>query len=135
MNSRLALTLTGAAMAAALTAWTIATVRRWRRKSPDEVERLRRLVIHSRGRITHGYIVDVLEAASDSAQRTTIVYSYKVAGVNYEVGQDISAFPNILASARSLPGHDGLVKYDPKQPANSIVMCEDWSGIRTTKSS
>ena len=130
MNSRLALTLTGAAMAAALTAWTIATVRRWRSKSPDEIERLRRLDIHRRGRITHGYLVDVIEAAPDSADRTTIVYSYEVAGVNYEVGQDISSFPSIIAAARSLPGHDGLIKYDPKQPSNSIVTCEDWSGIR-----
>jgi len=49
----MALTLTGAAMAAALAAWTIAAVRRWRRKSPDEIERLRRLDIHRRGRNQH----------------------------------------------------------------------------------
>jgi hypothetical protein len=23
-----------------------------------------------------------------------------------------------------------LVKFDPRNPANSIVLCEDWSGLR-----
>lgn len=130
MNARLALILTGAAMAAALAAWGVAAVRRWRSKSPDEIERLRRLDLHRWGRITHGQIVDVLDSASDSAPRTTIVYSYSVAGVVYEVGQDVTALPKLVLAAPSLPGHGILLKYDQKQPANSIVACEDWSGIK-----
>lgn len=116
-------------MALALAAGTVIYVRRWRRKSPDEIERLRRLDLHRRGRITHGHIVDVLDTTPDSAPRTTIVYSYEVAGVSYEVGQDVTALPDIVSRAQKLPGHDVLIKHDPKLPANSIVACEDWVGI------
>lgn len=119
------------AMAAGLAAGTIVYVRRWRRKSPDEVERLRRLDLHRRGRITHGHIIDVLDTTVDSVPRMTIVYSYEVAGVSYEVGQDITLLPEVASRAHKLPGHDVLVKHDRKQPANSIVTCEDWSGITT----
>jgi hypothetical protein len=118
-------------MAAVLAAGTIHTIRRWRRKSPDEIERLRRLDLHRRGRITHGHITDVLDTTLDSVPRTTIVYSYEVAGVSYEVGQDITLLPEVASRAQKLPGHDVLVKHDRKQPANSIVTCEDWSGINT----
>ena len=121
--------LAGALMAAALSAWAITAIRRWRRKSPDEIERLRRLDIHSRGRITHGHIVDVVESTFDSTPRTTIVYSYEVAGVSYEVGQDVTALPEVASCAAKLPGHDVLIKHDRKQPANSIAVCEGWSGI------
>jgi hypothetical protein len=121
--------LAGALMAAALSAWAITAIRRWRRKSPDEIERLRRLDIHRRGRITHGHIVDVVESTFDSTPRTTIVYSYEVAGVSYEVGQDVTALPEVASCAAKLPGHDVLIKHDRKQPANSIAVCEEWSGI------
>ncbi len=118
-----------AATAVALTAWTVSAVRRWRRKSPDEVERLRRLDLHHRGRITHGHIIDVVETTADSLARTTVVYAYEVAGVSYEVGQDVTALPNVVALAQMLPGHDVMVKHDRRQPANSIVACEGWTGI------
>jgi len=129
VNSRLLLSLAGAAMAAGLAAGTIFYIRRWRRKSPDEIERLRRLDIHRRGRITHGHIVGVVESTLDSGPRTMIVYSYEVAGVSYEVGQDITLLPEVASRAHNLPGNDVLIKHDRKQPANSIAVCEAWSGI------
>ncbi len=127
--SRLALGLTGAAMGAVLAAYAIVRIRSWRRKSPGEIERLRRLDLHRRGRITHGQIVDVLDSEPDSPPRLTLVYSYEVAGVSYEVGQDVAALPEIALRANSLAGRNVSVKYDRKQPANSIVVCEDWSGF------
>lgn len=116
-------------MAAGLAAGAIFYIRRWRRKSPDEIERLRRLDLHRRGRITHGHIIDVVESTLDSGPRTMIVYSYEVAGVSYEVGQDVTALPEVASRAPQLPGNDVLIKHDRKQPANSIVACEDWTGI------
>jgi len=116
-------------MAAGLAAGTIFYIRRWRRKSPDEIERLRRLDIHRRGRITHGHIVGVVESTLDSGPRTMIVYSYEVAGVSYEVGQDITLLLEVASRAHNLPGNDVLIKHDRKQPANSIAVCEAWSGI------
>ena len=133
MTSRLMLGLTGAAMAAALAAGTIYYIRRWCRKSQDEIERLRRLDLHRRGRITHGQIVDVLNSVSESDPRTTVVYSYEVAGVSYEVGQEVTALPDLVSQAQTLPGHDVLIKYDQKQPTNSIVACEEWCGITTLR--
>ncbi len=127
--SRLALGMMGAAMAAGLAAYAITRIREWRRKSPDEIERLRRLDLHRRGRITHGHIVDVLDSTVEALPRLTVVYSYEVAGVSYEVGQDVTTLPELATRARTLAGRNVSVKYDRKQPANSIVACEDWSGI------
>jgi hypothetical protein len=52
-----------------------------------------------------------------------------VAGATYAAAQDVSALPEIAAAAPFLPGHTTSVKYDPKQPTNSILACEDWCGI------
>jgi len=110
------------------------TLRRARRKDPDEIERRRRMELHRLGRITAAEIVDLLEPESGIPvaglrRPLMIVYKYEVAGVTYEVSQDISA----LSSVRSvcLTGtQTASVKYDPKAPTNSIVLCEEWSGIR-----
>jgi hypothetical protein len=123
------LSAAGAAAVVALSAWTVTAIRRWRRKSPEEIERLRRLDLHRQGRITHGHILDVMETPADPVPRTTVFYAYEVAGVSYEVGQDVTALPEIAARAQTLPGHDVLVKHDRRQPANSIVACEDWTGV------
>ena len=58
-----------------------------------------------------------------------VSYSYEVAGVTYEAAQDVTALPGIAAMARFLPGQTASVKYDPKRPANSIIACEEWSGL------
>lgn len=129
--SRLALGMTGAAMAVGLAAYAVTRIREWRRKSPEEVERLRRLDLGRRGRITHGHIVDVVDTGPESQSRLTIVYSYEVAGVSYEIGQDVTALPGIASRAPSLAGHAVSIKYDRKQPTNSIVACEDWCGIKS----
>jgi hypothetical protein len=125
----LALGLAGAAVAAALAAWTIPRIRFWRRKSPDEIERLRRLDIYRRGRIASGHIVDILESEVGGAVRITVVYSYEVAGVSYEVGQDVTALTDLASQAHGLAGQTVSVKYDPKTPTNSIIACEGWSGV------
>jgi hypothetical protein len=59
----------------------------------------------------------------------TLLYEYEVAGATYAAAQDVSALPEIAAAASFLPGHPASVKYDPKQPTNSILACEDWCGI------
>jgi hypothetical protein len=58
-----------------------------------------------------------------------LLYDYEVAGVTYEAAQDLSAMPEIAAAAPFLPGQTTSVKYDPKQPTNSILACEVWCGI------
>lgn len=108
-----------------------ARILRWRRKDPAELERLRRLDINRRGRIGAGRIVDLLEPQTAEAKSALVGYSYEVAGVTYQAAQDVTALPEIAAMARHLSGQTASVKYDPKRPANSIVACEDWSGLAT----
>jgi hypothetical protein len=103
----------------------------WWRKHPAELERLRRLDIHKRGRISVGRIVDSVEAEAAGLRSSLVVYSYEVAGVAYEAAQDVTALPEIAAIAQFLSGRTASVKYDPKRPANSIVACEEWSGLGT----
>jgi len=110
-------------------------VRRARRKDPDEIERRRRMELHRRGRITAAEIIDLVEPESgipDARARRPlmIVYKYEVAGVTYEVSQDISALSPVVRSVCLTGSQTASVKYDPKAPTNSIVLCEEWSGIR-----
>jgi len=69
-----------------------------------------------------GMILDVLE--------TTIEYSYDVRGVEYIATQDLSALQDRLPAPRLSIAGPASIKYDPRNPANSIVLCEDWSGLR-----
>ena len=97
-----------------------------RRPTAEELERRRRLGVNRSGKMADGMILDVLEAA--------IEYSYDVRGVEYIAMQDISALQDRIPVPRvSIAGPAG-VKYDPRNPANSIVLCEDWSGLRTAAS-
>jgi hypothetical protein len=97
-----------------------------RRPTAEELERQRRLGINQAGKMADGMILDVLE--------TSIEYSYDVRGVEYIATQDISALQDCVPAPRiSIAGPVG-VKFDPRNPANSIVLCEDWSGLRTAAS-
>jgi hypothetical protein len=103
--------------------------RRWRRKSPEEIERLRRLELNQRGRITFGTVLEWLEPPAEAPATRIIVYMYEVAGVTYEVGQDCTALAEVVRSATWLPGQTVSIKYDLKSPSNSIVACEEWNGF------
>jgi hypothetical protein len=92
------------------------------RKSPAERERIRRLEVHRDGRMGDGMILDTGE--------DTLVYRYSVRGVEYTATQDISAFRESLPEdIGSLVG-PATVKYMPKNPFNSILICEHWAGFR-----
>lgn len=119
--SSAALALTG------VWAWT--AVSRWRRKSPEEIERLRRMEVNACGRIILGRIVELAEPQPDGPAGPVLLYDYEVAGVTYEAAQDLSALPEIAAAAPFLPGQTTNVKFDPKQPTNSILACEGWCGV------
>ena len=123
----IAVTGTGAITIAGVWAWR--TFRRWRRITPDEIERLRRLGVNACGRIIIGRIVELAEPVTDGPMGPILLYEYEVAGVTYEAAQDLSALPEIAAAAPFLPGQTTSVKYDPKQPTNSILACEAWWGI------
>lgn len=96
---------------------------RWLRSpaSPGERERQRRLAVNGRGRITDGIILDYCDEA--------LYYSYSIAGLNYTASQDVSNLGELLPRDPSALIGPGSVKYLPPNPANSIVVCEHWSGL------
>jgi hypothetical protein len=90
---------------------------RFRKKTEDEASRIERL--SKTGRMADGRIID---ADSDHDGRITqVTYTYVLAGVQYESSQALS----VLQQARSndyAPGKQIVVRYDPRRPANSIVV-------------
>jgi hypothetical protein len=65
------------------------------------------------------------------ATESTLYYFYTVRGVHYTASQDVSALRKYLpADSHRLIGVASL-KYSPKNPANSILVCEEWSGLRS----
>jgi hypothetical protein len=90
---------------------------RFRRKIEDEPSRIARLA--KTGRMTDGNIID---AVSDLDGRITqVTYTYMLAGVQYESSQALSDVQKQHDSDYA-PGKQIVVRYDPRQPANSIVV-------------
>lgn len=58
-----------------------------------------------------------------------VQYTYQVRGVTYTAAQDLRPFAGAPEDPALLLGV-ATVKYLPKAPANSIVFCEQWSGMR-----
>jgi hypothetical protein len=93
--------------------------------APDELERRRRLTIYREGKMGDGEIIDVETAV------VSIVFSYSVAGVVYTASQDAAALRSMLPQDLMTMVGPVSIKFDPRNPANSIVLCEDWSGLRS----
>jgi hypothetical protein len=65
-----------------------------------------------------------------SKPETAIYYNYSVQGVQYTASQDISMLRHQLpAEPERLIGVANM-KYAVRNPANSILLCEEWSGLR-----
>jgi hypothetical protein len=92
--------------------------------TPEELERRRRMAIHRLGKMADAEIIDV-EPVSVS-----IVYSYMVAGVVYTASQDVATLQSLLPRDMMTMVGPVSFKFDPRNPANSIVVCEEWSGLR-----
>jgi hypothetical protein len=94
------------------------------RESPREREKRRRLEVNARGRLADGSITE----ATDSS----IFYSYSVGGVEYATSQDIDDLrATFKVAPERLIGCPVTVKYVMQNPANSIVVCEGWSGLHS----
>lgn len=101
-----------------------------RRITPEEVERRRRLAVNASGRITDGLITEaqLVETPSRGASHL-LHFSYTLNGVAYSAAQDITTLlAHIDRDPHRLAG-PASVKYLPDNPSNSIVICEEWSGI------
>jgi hypothetical protein len=104
-----------------------------RRKPPsaDEVERERRGWLNTIGRITDGTVIDVQEIVTALGRPATmLIYQYDVAGVSYEASQDVTYLRQWINLHSCRLGVPTSVKYDSRNPGNSMVISEGWVGLR-----
>jgi hypothetical protein len=101
-------------------------------KSPDDLERERRAWLEGTGRITDGTVIDVQELAppENYRQAVMLIYKYDVAGVSYECSQDVTYLRQWINLHSCRLGLHTSVKYDPQNPGNSLVVSENWMGLR-----
>jgi hypothetical protein len=115
---------------------------------PEAEERKRRLHLNQIGRIAEGQVVDLVEqppepkkprrglfgssahALADLRPRHLVSYSYAISGVIYHTAQDITGLESQVRLERLVPGQPASVKYDPSNPVDSILVADDWSGLR-----
>jgi hypothetical protein len=109
----------------------------WRHLHPPpdsaEVERLRRAAIHRDGKMGDAEIMDVDSVSHPGS--ILIVYSYSVAGVIYTTSQEVMVLRSLLPADLMTMVGPVMIKFDPRNPANSIVLCEEWSGLRNRERS
>lgn len=104
---------------------------RSRRKTPEQRERERRSRISETGRITDGTVIDVSHLnVNGPGEMQLLIYQYDVAGVSYEASQDITHMRHMVDLHSCRIGLPASIKYDPANPSNSIVIAENWTGIR-----
>ena len=101
------------------------------RKSPEERERQRRAKLNAIGRLTDGTVLDVNEIEDPRlGAQQLVVYTYDVAGVQYECSQDVTHLRQFVDLHSCRLGLPASIKYDPHNPSNSIVTSETWNGLR-----
>lgn len=125
----------------------------WRRrpKDPAEIERARRLHLNQIGRIVEGQILEIEEegqitadplrvapaavrgappkSREDHARLRVAFYRYSISGVTYETAQNLSGLETKFSMDALVAGQPVSIKYDPRNPSNSILMADDWSGL------
>jgi hypothetical protein len=102
-----------------LALWIVLQVRE---RNPERREFKRRLFVNQRGRLGDALITD----ATDSV----IYYAYSVHGVQYAASQDITTLRDQLPGEPERLIGVANMKYAVRNPANSILICEEWSGVR-----
>jgi hypothetical protein len=100
-------------------------------KNAVDVERERRTWLNTVGRITDGTVIDVQEIATNADRSfTMLIYQYDVAGVSYEASQDVTYLRQWINLHSCRLGLPTSVKYDSRNPGNSMVIAEGWMGLR-----
>jgi hypothetical protein len=101
-------------------------------KTADDLERERRAWLEGTGRITDGTVIDVQELSEQEKRRAAVmlIYKYDVAGVSYECSQDVTYLRHWINLHSCRLGLHTSVKYDPQNPGNSLVVSENWMGLR-----
>jgi hypothetical protein len=117
-------------------------------EDPEEIERKRRLHLNQIGRIAEGQVVELVAHAPEPDEkskgrfgsrnkplanlrpRQLVSYSYAISGVTYQTAQDITGLESQVRLDRLVAGQPASIKYDPSNPTDSILVADDWSGLR-----
>jgi hypothetical protein len=117
-------------------------------EDPEDMERKRRMHLNQVGRIAEGQVVELVEHApqppprrkklfgskarplANLGPRHLVSYSYAISGVSYHTAQDITGLEGQIRFDRLAAGQPASVKYDPSNPSDSILVADDWSGLR-----
>lgn len=113
---------------------------------PEDAERKRRLHLNQIGRIAEGQVVELMNHPAEesapkgmfgskakplgSTLRHIVSYTYSISGVTYQTGQDITGLESQVRLERLVAGQPASIKYDPSNPIDSILVADDWSGLR-----
>jgi|SRR5579863_7219167 len=114
----------GGILAAGLAAWGVRAYLK-SRPTAAELERRRRNQLHLRGKMGDANLLEYREHI--------VFYSYDIAGVEYTASQDLSDLQGLIPADPWSTFGPASIKYDPRNPANSIVLCEKWSGLRVAQ--
>jgi hypothetical protein len=90
----------------------------FKRKKADD-EGARRSALLRAGRITEGSIFDVI--TDEEGAITHVFYNYQINGVEYESSQLLDPEQR-LRSSDYFPGALVTVRFNPRQPGNSLVV-------------
>jgi len=100
-------------------------------RNVDDLEHQRRTWLNTVGRITDGTVIDVQEITTAlNRPATMLIYQYDVAGVSYEASQDVTYLRQWINLQSCRLGLHTSVKYDSRNPGNSMVIAEGWMGLR-----
>ena len=116
-------------------------------EDPEDIERKRRLHLNQIGRIAEGQVVELVahppepratkglfgsraRPLVDSSPRQFVSYSYAISGVTYHTAQDITGLESQVRFDKLAAGQPASIKYDPSNPTDSILVADDWSGLR-----
>ncbi len=100
------------------------------RPSAEVQERRRREELARSGRITDGVILDARTLSGEDSTSPTpevLMYSYRLAGVTYNCAQDVSKLAEQIIGFRI--DQSVQIRYDPRNPGNSILVAETWTGL------
>jgi len=114
-------------------------------EEPEEIERKRRLHLNQIGRIAEGQVVELVAHPPEPREkrfgsrakplahlspRQLVSYSYAISGVTYHTAQDITGLESQVRFDKLVAGQPASIKYDPSNPTDSILVADDWSGLR-----
>src|SRR5664279_96794 len=127
-----ALAAAGVLLVGGVAAWALLR----RKPTDEEIERERRLTLVKMGRIVDGTVVDISDLSPSESDRPEgmklMLYRYEIAGVVYNCSQDVTLMGDFVDIYQCRLSFPATIRYDAHNPENSIIVAENWSGLRET---